>query len=250
MWLDSNALDQVTHIIHLAGASISKKWTPEYKQTIVDSRTKGLHTLKKYLSKADLKIDKILSASGIGYYQPNTGKTLTEMDPKGNGFLSDVCNLWELNTQMLSPFADKILNFRIGMVLDKNEGGLPMLLKMAKYGVASPIGSGNQKISWIHIQDLVSLICFGLEQHFNGVYNAVSPLFTDNKQFIKILARTMKRPVLLPNVPSAVLKLRFGQMSCLILESLAVSSDKILNEGFAFKYPDLEDALDQIINQQ
>ena len=210
--MDSEALDGVSVIIHLAGATLSKRWTPSYKQVIVDSRINGLQTLKQALERKGDKVTHILSASGIAIYPESKDNPVREDHEPGAGFLAEVCKLWELYADHLTPHTERLTKIRIGYVLDNKQGGLKPLITLAKTGLISPNGSGNQMMSWIHIDDLVRMILFLLENGETGVYNAVAPTPVTNREFMKTLAQTLNRPSFLPAIPSGVFKAILGEM--------------------------------------
>jgi uncharacterized protein (TIGR01777 family) len=245
--MDEAALKNVTDIIHLAGASISKKWTPYYKQEIVDSRTQGPRTLKKYLLKKNQNINSFISASGVSIY-PDSTELATESSPHDHSFIASVCEHWESAVDVMNNLCNRIIKLRIGIVLDKNDGALLPILKVVKLGIASPLGSGKQYMSWIAIKDLVSIFSWGLENNnIEGIYNAVAPNPVTNDEFMRATAKAIKKPYFLPKVPVFVMKVVLGEMSTLVLSSNRVSSEKLLNQGFKFEHDHLAEALQDIL---
>ena len=247
MKMDPEALRDVTDIIHLAGATLSKRWTPKYKQVIVSSRVNGLHTIKKELTRKDQKLSSLISASGINYYPFNSDEKLVESAGRGQGFLSDVCFLWETGADQLAPFCDRIVKLRIGMVLDAKGGGLVPMMDMAKLRLLSPVGSGNQKMSWIHLEDLIRVFKYVLTTEVSGVYNAVSPETVNNTVFTRTLTSEMKITSPLPNIPDFAVKLRFGEMASLVINGMHVVPERLVSEGFNFNYPNLKEAIQEVL---
>ncbi len=179
-YIDPKALIGVNSIIHLAGASIaSNRWTKERKQLILSSRVDSAGLILKELQNRNITIDAFISASAIGYYGSiTTDDVFDEQSPKGTDFLSDVCFEWESAAKAFktSGVTDRIGILRIGMILDQKDGALSKLIQPIKYGFGAGLGSGKQQMPWIHIQDLVQLIKFILDDaKIDGTFNAVSP---------------------------------------------------------------------------
>jgi len=246
--IDQRAVEGVDCIINLAGASINHKWTTEYKQEIVDSRTRTAETIFKALRKSSsTKPECYISSSGVNYYPNSLDRVFTEDDENGSGFLAQVCNLWEKGADNFKALGIRVIKLRIGMVLSREGGALKKLEPLAKFCLNAPIGSGKQWVSWIHIEDLINVLQKSLQdENMHGVYNAVAPSPVTNKEMVKYLAKAVNRPVLVPFVPPLAVKLLFGQMASVVLEGQQASAKKILNAGFAFKYPSFEGALKQL----
>lgn len=245
--IDKKAIDFADIIINLVGANIGdKKWTTKQKNIIIDSRVKSINLLASELEKNEKKIDAFISASAIGYYgTTTTDKIYKETDKSGNDFLSEVVVKWENAIEKIIPFADRVVKLRIGVVLSKDGGALPKMLNITKKGLGSAIGTGNQFMPWISLEDLSNMIIFSTENNnITGIYNAVSPEHVANKDFMNKLAKSLNKPFFMPNVPSFVLKTVFGEMSSLLLEGSRVSADKIINSGFKFKH-----SLDSFLNE-
>ena len=242
--MDANALNGVDVIINLAGATVSKRWTVAYKQEIFDSRTRSAETIFRALSKReDSSTKAYISASGVNYYPSSFDKTYTEEDQPANDFLGQVCQHWELGADKFKALNLQVMKLRIGVVLSREGGAIQKLEPLTNFAVNAPVGSGNQWMSWIHIDDLVNMIIYGIDQKLDGVYNAVSPNAVTNKRLTKALGKAMNRPVILPNVPAAVLKLMLGEMSVIVLEGAKCSASKVLGAGFKFQHENVEEAL-------
>ena len=149
---------------------------------------------------------------------------------------------------VMENLCERIVKLRIGIVLDKNDGALLPILKVVKLGIASPLGSGKQYMSWIAIKDLISIFSWSLEnKNAEGVYNAVAPNPVTNHAFMKATAKAIKKPYFLPNVPAFVMKVVLGEMSTLVLSSNRVSCEKLISQGFKFEYDHLAEALQDIL---
>ena len=246
--IDKNCLDGVDTVLHLAGAGISdKRWSENRKKEIIDSRTKSISLIYQLIKNESNQINTIVSASAIGYYSDRGDELLTEESPPNNDFMARCCIQWEKAVDQGRSMGLRVLKFRVGVVLDKNEGALPLMARSIKLGLGAPLGSGRQWLPWIHQQDAVDMFIYGIENiNLSDVYNMVAPNPVTNKQFTKALAKQLHRPVWPLKVPAFVFKLLMGEMSTIILGSTRVSAQKIEKEGFVFKYPELPAALKNI----
>ncbi|MGB0349120.1 MAG: TIGR01777 family oxidoreductase [Schleiferiaceae bacterium] len=248
--IDLAALEGADHLIHLAGATVSKRWTPKYKQAIMDSRVQGTQLLINALQKVKNGPSSVVSASAIGIYGSDFNNELDETSPAADDFLASVTRTWESYTQKFESSRCRSVQLRIGIVLDQGAGVLGQLEPFAKWGIASPLGSGNQWTSWIHVEDLARMFLFAATQPISsGPYNAVGPSPLTNKAFIKELCRAIRRPMIFPAVPGFVLKLVLGEMATLALMSQKVSPAKIVGAGFTFQYSSAAQALQQIYSK-
>ena len=249
--IDPKCLDDVDTIIHLAGAGIAdKRWTKKRKQEIVDSRVKSTKLLFETIEKTGAKIDTLISASGAGYYGHRGDEVLTEESGNGTGFLAECCKLWEDAVDEGHKFCNRIIKLRIGIVLTRHGGALVELEKPVTFFAGAALGSGKQWIPWIHLSDMISIFEKAVEDPgFNGVYNTSSPFPVTNSEFTRIMAKKLFRPVWPVNVPEFVLKSLLGEMSEVILISDRNSAQKLLDSGFQFRYPALDDALTEIYSQ-
>lgn len=252
--IDEAALENVSHIIHLAGANIAeKKWTDERKKEIISSRVDSAKLLLDTLKKKNLKLKSFISASGINYYGTKTSeKIFTENDAPGRDFLAEVVVVWEKAADefTIENIAERVVKIRTAVVLSKEEGALPKMSVPIKMGIGSPIGSGKQYMPWIHINDICRIYEWAIKDNsVSGPYNAVGPEHYDNKNFTKKIAKILKKPLFMPNVPSLVLKLLFGELSVALLEGSRASSEKIEKEGFQFEFPTLDGALRNLLTK-
>lgn len=251
-YIDPNALIGVHSIIHLAGTPIAtKRWTNKRKKNIISSRVNSAELILQELKKLNINIDSFISASAIGYYSSNTTeKILDEKATKGDGFLSDVCFKWENAAEAFksNSVASRITIARMGIILAKNNGALHKIMRPIKYGLGSSLGNGNQYIPWIHINDLVRLFKFFLDDKtIHGTFNAVSSNYVTNSELTKIIAKKLKRPIFLPNIPKFIIKLIFGEMSTVLLTGSKISSQKISDAGFRFGHDTINSALNNLI---
>ena len=251
-YIDPKALIGVHTIIHLAGSSIAtNRWTDKRKKDIISSRVDSAKLILHELKKLNINIDSFISASAIGYYGSNTTeKVLDEKSPKGNDFLSDVCFKWESAAEAFksNDAATRVAIVRIGIILDKNNGALQKIIKPIKYGLGSVIGNGNQYMPWVHINDLVRLFKFILDDMtIDGTFNAVSPDHITNRELTKTIARRLKKRIFLPKIPEFIIRLIFGEMSTILLNGSKVSSRKISDAGFSFEYDEINSTLKNLI---
>ena len=246
--IDLAALEGTDHLIHLAGATVSKRWTASYKQEINDSRVYTTQTLINALGRIKNGPSSCVSASAIGYYGSDAQRLMKETDPAADDFLAAVTSTWEHYTKKLGSQGCRSVQLRIGIVLDKGAGVLGQLVPLAKRFVASPLGNGRQWTSWIHVEDLARLFIYAATQQIpSGPYNAVTSHPLTNKDLTKAICRALHRPMLLPPVPGFVLKLVLGEMATLALMSQKVSNQKVIAAGFQFKHQNIDEALSDLL---
>ena len=249
--IDKNAVSKADHIIHLAGASVAeKRWTDERKKEIVSSRVDSGKLIAESLKSIPNKIKAVISATAIGWYGADKidGKKFTEEDAASNDFLGQTCKQWEAAIEPVSFLDKRLVKLRIGIVFSTEGGAYAEFKKPLRFGLATILSSGKQIISWIHIDDLVRIILFALEnEKMQGTYNAVAPNPASNKEVVLAIAKEEKVKAFIPvHVPAFALKIRLGEMSIEVLKSATVSSEKIQNAGFIFQYPDLNSAIQQL----
>ena len=246
--IDKNCFNEVDAIIHLAGATVSKRWTPAYKKEILSSRIQGTQLLIKALKGESHTIKQVVSASAIGIYPDSLinyyDETFNDFD---DSFLSGVVQKWEQSVDEFSKLNITVSKIRIGLVLSKKGGALQEMVKPIKLGLGAAFGSGKQWQSWIHINDLARLFLYVLEHQLNGVYNGVAPNPVTNLELTKTIANVMEKPLFLPNVPKFFMKLVLGEMHTLLFESQRVSTKKIEDKGFQFKEYHLQSALEDLL---
>ena len=245
--IDENCLMGVDAIIHLAGATISKRWTTSYKQEIIESRLLSSAVLFKALKNHPNQVKQIVSASGTAIY-PNNDKVIyeenaTEFD---NSFLGNVVLKWEESVDKFKSLGLKVCKLRTGIVLSNKGGALIEMAKPIKMGIGSPFGTGKQMQSWIHIHDIAALYFFAITNDLEGVYNAVAPNPVSNEKLTVEIATVLRKPLFMPNTPKFMMKLLLGEMHELLFENRNISSQKIVAKGFVFKYKTIDEAIENI----
>jgi uncharacterized protein (TIGR01777 family) len=247
--IDNNCFKDVSCIINLVGATISKRWTDDYKKVILESRTKTAALLYDTIKQNKFEIPHIVTASAIGIY-PSSMTNYYEEDhtEHSQSFLGNVVEKWEAAIDAFSGLGIKIAKIRIGLVMAKSGGALPEIAKPIRFGTGAAFGSGEQWQSWIHVKDLASLFVYAMDAELSGIYNGVAPNPVSNQELTKTVAKILKRPLVLPNIPKFLMKLILGEMHILLFESQRVSSAKIQGEGFQFKYNQIEPALKDLLD--
>jgi len=253
--LDNGEIDtaslEADYIINLAGAGIAdKRWTTSRKKEILDSRTKSAALIASVLSENKLKSKHYIGASAIGIYGHSNKTLLTETETSSeNDFMVDVCNQWEKSHQKLKPHTDKHSILRIGIVLSTKGGALKEILKPLLIGrMGTYFGDGNMIYSWIHIDDLCQICIDLIENNIRGgIYNAVSPNPTTNKKLVEQIIESKQLRAVKLSAPNFMMKIMLGEMSNTILNSTSVSSAKIQQSGFTFKFGELDSALSDIL---
>lgn len=247
--IDIACFEGVDIIIHLAGANVAERWTDAYKKEILTSRTVTASLLYNSIKKHEFPIKQLVSASAIGCYPSSPTKLYSEDDvPAVSGsFIEEVVEAWENAADKFEELTINVTKIRIGLVLAKQDGALEKITQPIRYYAGAPLGSGEQWQSWIHIKDLSSLFIHCIKNQLYGVFNAVAPNPVTNKEMTQKIAKAIKKPLFLPNVPSFVMKLMLGEMSTIVLSSQLVSSKKIEQTGFHFDYVCLEKALEDLL---
>lgn len=246
--VDEAALD-VDYIIHLAGAGIAdKRWTTSRKKLIYDSRIGTTDLLLDEIRSRGVKLKGFVCASAIGYYGMDSGQEeVTEESNKGNDFLSEVVQDWELAADRFSELNIPVTKIRLGIVLSSKGGALPKILKPIKMGVGAALGSGKQILSWIHISDLCDAIIHLMEHKHSGTFNLVAPNPVTNEEITAVAAKKLRRGLVFPNVPGFILRIIFGKMAGILLGGNNVSARKILDLDFEFQYNTIQKALTDLI---
>lgn len=247
--IDVRCFQGVDAIINLAGTSIAKRWTPSYKRKVLDSRIDSLATLQRGLEQVGAtQIKSFVSASAIGIY-PNSlmnfyGENEKQVDA---GFLGEVTKKWENRINAFDAFPFSLAKIRIGIVLSMKGGALPKMAKPVQNFVGAAFGTGEQWQSWIHIDDLVRMFLFVVQNNLKGTFNGVAPNPVTNSKMTRQLAKVLKRPLILPNIPKFAMYAILGEMACLLFASQRVSSKRIEKKGFVFTHANIGAALQNLL---
>ena len=235
-------------VVNLAGEPIAeKRWTPEHKQEIVNSRKIGTQKIVEAISKANPKPSVLVSASAIGYYGTSETATFEESSPSGNDFLAQVCQEWEAEAQKVKDTGTRLVIVRIGIVLAMG-GAIGKMIPPFKMFAGGPIGTGKQWFSWIHRDDLVNLILFALQQReVEGVLNATAPNPVRMNEVSQTLGEVLNRPSWLP-VPAFALEVLLGDGAQVVLEGQQVLPKRTITQGFDYQYPSLKQALEEFLD--
>ena len=246
--IDADCFKGVDAIIHLAGATVSKRWSSSYKKEILASRTETTALLVNTLKALTHTVKQVVSASAIGIY-PNSLTNYYDQSHNevSSSFLGQVVSVWEEAIDEFSKLNITVSKIRIGLVLSNKGGALAEIVKPIKFGLGAAFGNGKQWQSWIHIHDLANLFLYVLQNNLGGVYNGVAPNPVSNNELTKTAASVLHKPLFMPNIPKFFMKLILGDMHILLFESQRVSSKNVEDKGFYFKYNYLEPALKNLL---
>jgi len=247
----ADAFDGIDTVIHLAGDSVAEgRWTAAKKASIRDSRVMGTRNLVAGLRKLPKKPQVLVSASAVGWYGSHGDEELTEASPPAKDFLADVCAQWEREATAARELGIRVVPIRIGIVLGEKGGALGKMLTPFQLGLGSPLGSGQQYMPWVHIDDLVELMLFAArEASVAAPLNGVAPNPVTNREFTKTLGRVLGRPTFFPPVPGFMLKLMLGEFAEVLLGSQRVVPRAAQAANFQFKFPELEPALRNVLRR-
>ena len=246
--IDLNCFDDIDSIINLSGASIFRIWTRKNKELILNSRVQSLNFLRDTIKENNIKINSIISASGIGAYPSSNENEFDENEKdRSNYFLSDVIKEWEKATMSFKNIVKNVSIVRIGLVLSKDGGVLKQTMQPMSFGFGVYFGKGNQWQSWIHIKDISRLFLYINEKALSGIYNGVAPTPLSNFDFTKMVSKIRRGVLFLIPVPRLFFRLIFGEMHIILFKSQKVSSEKIQSKGFTFVYDNLENTLKNIL---
>ena len=237
--IDINAFENVDTIINLTGENIStKRWTNSQKLIIEKSRTESTNLLFETVKSNNSQVKTYISASAIGFYGTyNSDKIFTENDVCGTDFLASVCEKWENAAKQFSEIVERTIIFRTGVVFSKKAGAFPKLIESLKFRTIAILGNGKQQVPFIHIDDLVEMYVFAIENNqMNGIYNAVSPSQKTNLEIMTEIQKQTNFWTFKIFIPSIFMKIILGEMASILLYGSKVSSEKIQKSGFQFKY--------------
>jgi uncharacterized protein len=240
------SLNGMDCVIHLAGENVAQRWTPEVKRRIHYSRVLGTQRIVDTIERVRHKPKILICASAIGIYGDRGDEILTENSVPGTGFLADTCRAWEAEADRARRFGMRVVKVRIGFVLGKDGGALQKMVPAFKAFVGGKLGSGKQWMPWVHVDDVAEIFTYAVENEISGVWNATSPNPVRNSGFTRELASTLGRPALLP-APVPALKLVFGEFAQHMVDSARVIPENLSEAGFQFRYPELGEALRNIL---
>jgi uncharacterized protein len=240
-------LEGADAVVHLAGEPVAQRWSDEVKRKIRDSRVLGTRHLVESIKSLETKPKVFLCASATGYYGHRGDEVLTEESGAGEGFLAETCREWENEAKALETLGVRAVIVRIGIVLGRGGGALAKMLPPFRLGVGGRLSDGKQWMSWIHREDLTRLMVWALEREdLRGAVNGTAPGAVTNADFTSVLGRVLHRPAVFP-VPEFALKLVFGEMARVLLESQRVKPEVAEDKGFVFNFRDLEPALQDLL---
>jgi uncharacterized protein len=247
--IDAPSLEGIDGVVHLAGVGIGdRRWTEQHKARVLDSRVRGTRLLTETLANLESRPATLVSASGIDYYGSRGDEILTESSSTGTGFLSEVCRQWEGSTHPAADAGIGVWHIRSGLVFGADGGLLPRVLLPFRLGVGGKLGSGRQYWSWIVIDDHIAAIMHLLQADGSGAVNLTTPNPVPNAELTHILGRVLRRPTF-ASVPTSALRLALGTQMAneLILSSHRVVPEKLLAQGFEFRFPELEEGLRYVL---
>jgi uncharacterized protein (TIGR01777 family) len=249
--IDSGHLDGAAAVVHLAGENIAgHRWTKAFKEKIRSSRVDGTRLVSDAIAHAKAIPPTFVCASAIGYYGDRGEEVLKETSPPGNDFLANVCRTWEAACQPARDAGVRVVNVRTGVLLSPQGGALARMLTPFKLGLGGVIGSGEQYMSWVTLDDVVAALQFLLSNSsISGPVNLVAPHPVTNAEFTKTLGRVLSRPTLFP-MPAFAARLAFGEMAdALLLSSTRVAPQALAEAGFHFQHPELERGLRHLLGR-
>jgi uncharacterized protein (TIGR01777 family) len=235
-------------VVNLAGDSIFKRWSRRNKSSIRNSRILTTKNIVEALSDQKKNETLFISASAVGFYGFHGDEELTEKDPSGTDFLAILSREWEETANEAIHHGVRVAICRLGIVLGKEEGALPMMIPLYKYWLGSPLGSGNQWFSWIHIQDLVNIFVFLMNnKDIKGPFNCTAPYPVTNREMTRALGEALNKTVFMPSIPGFIIRLIMGEFGNTLLKGQKVLPNKLLESGFVFQFPNIQIALKNIL---
>jgi len=245
---DLSSEESINSIINLSGKGIADRlWTKKRKQKLLDSRINITKQLIAYVARAKHKPSVMISGSAVGYYGNNGQSELDETTDNPDDFAQQLCKQWEAAVESVKEHGVRLCIIRIGLVIGRNGGFVKRMLLPFKLGLGGRLGNGQQWMSWIHKEDLITIVEILLNaSELEGNFNATAPQPVTNAEFSACLANNLHRPAIFP-VPAIVLKLLLGEMSELLLGGQKVLPERLIEQGFPFQYKSLDSALKAIL---
>lgn len=247
MLIKPDIMSNIDAVVNLAGESIfRRRWTEKQKELIQRSRIEVTRAIVESMRDANPRPEVLISASAVGYYGPHGDEYVTEDTPPGNDFLAGVGRLWEAEALKAEEFGVRVVLIRLGIVLERDGGALPKMALPFKFFLGGRIGSGRQWLSWIHRDDVLSIIKYLLENRaISGAVNVVAPNPVRNKEFSSAMGNVLRRASWF-SVPGFLIRIALGEFADLILQGQRVIPEKLLKAGYQFKYPEINEALKAI----
>lgn len=241
--LDAAALEGVDAVVHLSGENILQRWTPAAKQAIRASRVDTTDLLARALADLRHPPKVFIAASAVGFYGDRGDVPCTEISPPGRGFLAELCQAWEAATAPAAAAGIRVVNLRIGVVLSAQGGALATMVPAFSSGAGGTVGSGEQMISWVNLDDVLGAILFSVGRGLEGPVNVCAPTPVSSGTLSRALATTLGRPAAIP-VPAPMVRLLFGEMADeVILSGVAALPRALLGAGYRFAVPSLDETL-------
>jgi uncharacterized protein len=249
--IDKEAIQQVSCVINLAGRNIyERRWSQSFKKAMYDSRILSTRLLVDQIGRSKDK-PVLINASALNYYGKDREGVLREDDHPGDDFLGKLCLDWEKEVFKAEKHHVRTVVLRFAIVLSSRGGALEEMVRPVRLWAGTPLGSGNQYFSWIHIDDLSQMILHAMENNnVQGVYNAVSDSPVINKELMKAIAKELNKPMFLPPVPSFALRIALGELADYMTGSINLSNEKIRSTGFKCTFPDIDTAIKDLLSRQ
>lgn len=251
-YIEEGAIETADYIVHLAGAGVAdKRWSKQRKDIIVKSRTETTALLETKLRELNHKVKAFISASAVGIYG-FTGERMAFEDSRlGTDFLARVCQKWEAAVDDVAELVARTVKIRVGIVLNDTGGALYEIVKPVRMYAGAPLGNGKQFIPWIHIDDISRMFLYAIENEaLKGIYNGAAPNPVSNEEMTKIAADVLEKPLFLPNVPAFALEVMFGEMAEIVLKGSKVSCQKMVEEGFEFRFDTADAAIKDLLEEK
>lgn len=249
--IDGKKLEGVDAVVHLAAEGVAEgRWTQAKMARIRDSRVQGTNLIAETIANLNSPPSVLVCASATGFYGERGNESVTEDSEPGSGFLPDVCKEWEAAADPAREKGIRVVHLRFGVVLSPAGGALAKMVLPFRMGLGGVLGSGDQYMSWISLEDAIGAIRFAIDnEEVAGPVNAVAPEAVTNREFTKVLGRVLRRPTVFP-VPTFVARLAFGQMGeDLLLASTRVEPKRLSEAGYDFRHRDLESALRELLRK-
>jgi uncharacterized protein (TIGR01777 family) len=248
--IDAAALDGVSAVVHLAGETIGQRWTSSVRRRILESRVDGTSLIARTIAALRAPPAVLISASAVGFYGDRGDETVDERDPRGSGFLADVVQAWEAAAEPARAAGIVVTHSRFGVEIAPDGGMLERQLPIVRLGAGGRIGSGRQWLSWISRTDIARAVAFLVKASLGGPVNVTAPSPVTNEEFTRLLASALHRPAVAA-VPAFAIRLAFGQMGEeTVLAGQRVVPTRLLDAGFAFEHPMLDQAFRTELGRQ